>query len=152
MTLTDETSRDPMTPAARRSPRGDLHALVAAHVGGVGLAAAAEAAGMSKATAWRRLQTPEARDLIAEVTDRRRDALLGWADAVRGAADLALAAMVEVLESDPEPALVCRIAATLLPEVRATATLGDLAERLDRLEAALVEPDPRESLRKVVAL
>ena len=75
----------------------DVDALVVAYVSGIGLTAAAEAAGMSKQTAWRRLQTGEVRQLIADTKAAHRASVLDWADAVRSLADLVTDAVVTVL-------------------------------------------------------
>lgn len=130
---------------------GDVDALVVAYVSGIGLTAAAEAAGMSKQTAWRRLQTDEVRQLIADTKAAHRASVLDWALAVRSLADLVTDAVVTVLDCDPTPNTVCRLAATALPEVRHLAETVELGERLGALESQLGS-DGTDDLARVVAI
>ena len=123
---------------------GDLDALIAAHVAGAGLTAAARSAGMSRVTAWRRLGEPDVQALIADVRATRRAALLGWAAQVRSLGDLTLDALVALLDDpDLDPGHLLRLAALVLPEVRNLAHLIELDERIAALEAALT-PAPTE--------
>jgi hypothetical protein len=117
--------------------RGDTDALIAAHVAGVGMAEAARRAGISRATAWRRMQEPDVRERVAELRTARRDALMAHAMAVQTAADLVLDAVVAILDDDPEPTVVARLAALLVPEVRHLALGVELAERVTAIESAV---------------
>lgn len=94
---------------------------------------------MSKRTAWRRLQDPDVIELIGEVELERRASLLDWSRMVRSLADLVTDAVVHVLEDDPAPSTVARLASVVLPEVRHLAEPVDLATRLDALEAKLAD-------------
>ena len=109
--------------------------LVDAHVSGLGLTAAAEFAGMSRASAWRYLQRPEVQQQIAAARDERRASMVSYVATIRSLADLVLDAVVRILDDDPDPSMVIRIASIVLPEVRHL-SLFDLAERLERLESA----------------
>lgn len=130
---------------------GDVDALVVAYVSGIGLTAAAEAAGMSKQTAWRRLQTDEVRQLVADARAARRASLVEWATSIRSLADLVTDAVVAVLDSDPSPNTVCRLAALVLPEVRHLAETVELGERLEALEGQRAG-DHMDHLARVVAI
>ena len=132
---------------------GDVDALVVAHVSGVGLTAAAEASGMSKSSAWRRLQEPEVQQLVAEVKASRRASVIGWAQSVRSLADLVTEAVVGVLDDDPSHPTIVRLASVVLPEVRHLTESVELGARLDELEARLLDPDTdRDGLAAVVGL
>jgi len=107
---------------------------------------------MSKQTAWRRLQTDEVRQLIADARAARRASLVEWATSIRSLADLVTDAVVAVLDSDPSPNTVCRLAALVLPEVRHLAETVELGERLEALEAKLTGGDEGDGLAQVIAL
>jgi hypothetical protein len=121
-------------------------------VEGRGLTGAAEAAGISKQTAWRRLQTDEVRELVAEVEAERRTSLMSWARSIRSLGDLVTDAVVAVLDDSPTPNSVLRLAGVVLPEVRHLAETVELADRLEALEARLGAPDQSRSLGAVLAL
>lgn len=116
---------------------GDNDALLAALAGGAGITAAARAANMHRSTAWRRLRDPDMQQRLAEIRSERRVALLSWSLAVSAAADIVLDAAVELLDNDPDPATVVRLAGLLLPETRHLGLSVDLAERITMIEAAL---------------
>lgn len=98
--------------------KGNLYELVRAHVAGVGLTEAARRAGMSKSTAHARLQTAEARELIDELRDEMRARLRGWSGQVISTAERVLESVHALLDGDPDPALVVRLAGIVLPEAR----------------------------------
>lgn len=134
--------------------KGNLYELVKAHVSGVGLTEAARRAGISKSTAHARLQTVEAQALIAEMREEMREGLRGWAAQVRTTAEKVLDAVEEILDNDPDPALVVRLSAILLPEV--TRLLGaSTAVEPDRTQVEENAPpleSPKETLRKKLGL
>lgn len=104
--------------------KGNLYELVRAHVSGVGLTEAARRAGMSKSTAHARLQTAEAQALIAEVRDEMRSGLRGWSAQMRTTAEKVLDAVNALLDGEPDPALVVRLAGIVLPQVSGLLTLA----------------------------
>ena len=98
--------------------KGNLYELVKAHVEGVGLTEAARRAGMSKSTAHARLQTAEARELVEELRQEMRGRLLGWSGQVVATAERVLESVHALLDNDPDPAHVVRLAGIVFPEVR----------------------------------
>ena len=117
--------------------KGDTEVLLAAMASGSGVAAAARAAGMHRSTAYRRLRDPDIAERLAVVQSERRASLMAWSLAVSAAADLVLDATVDLLDDDPDPATVVRLAGLLLPEVRHLGIAVDLSERVALVEAAL---------------
>jgi hypothetical protein len=98
--------------------KGDLNRLVSAYVRGEGITAAAQAAGMSRSTAWNRIKSPEAQRMIQEVRAEMRAEFQDWPLRVRAVGDIVLDAIVEVLDREPEPVVVARLAGVILPELR----------------------------------
>lgn len=138
---------------ATRRPTGDVAALVRSYCEGRGLTAAAEAAGMSRATAWRTLQREDVAEMVAEVDRERRASVIEWARTIRGLADLISDEVVQLLDDDPTPATVCRLASVLIPEVRHLVETVDLVERLEQLEERMTGDDSAgRALARVVEL
>ena len=109
--------------------------LVQARVLGLGLNAAAEHAGMSRASAWRYLQRDDVQAQITEARAERRASMVAYVEQLRSLADLITDALVAILDDDPDHATVIRLASVILPEVRHL-SLVDLYERIERLEQA----------------
>lgn len=107
--------------------------LVQARVHGLGLNAAAEHSGMSRASAWRYLQRDEVQQQLAEARAERSSALVAYIEQIRSLADLVTDAMVAILDEEPDHSTIIRLASVVLPEVRHLSML-DLAERIERLE------------------
>ena len=121
---------------------GDLHALVLAYVKGEGIHAAAQAAGMSRSTAYIRLKSPEAQQMIRELRAEVRAGFEDWPLRVRAVGDMVLDSVVTVLDDDPDPAIVARLAGIILPELRYL-----LAEANQVPDPVLMSSDARETLR-----
>ena len=121
---------------------GDLHTLVLAYVRGEGIVAAARAAGMSRTTAWTRLKSPEAQQMIKELKDEMRAGFEDWPLRVRAVGDMVLDSIVTVLDGDPDPVIVTRLAGIILPELRYL-----LADTNQLTEVAPRSSDAKETLR-----
>jgi len=121
---------------------GDLHTLVLAYVRGEGIVAAARAAGMSRTTAWTRLKSPEAQQMIKELKDEMRAGFEDWPLRVRAVGDMVLDSVVAVLDGEPDPAVVARLAGIILPELRYL-----LSEASQRTDLAPTSSDAKETLR-----
>lgn len=109
--------------------------LVRAQVDGLGLAAAAEFAGMSRTSAWRYLKAPNVQQRLTEARAERRASLVAYGESIRSLADLVTDALVSILDDDPDHSTLVRLAAVVLPEVRHL-SMFDLADRIERLERA----------------
>lgn len=98
--------------------KGNLETLVSAYVRGEGITAAAQAAGMSRSTAWTRLKSPEAQQMIRELKAEMRAGFQDWPLRLRAVGDMVLDSIVDVLDGEPDPAVVARLAGIVLPELR----------------------------------
>jgi hypothetical protein len=110
--------------------------LIAALLGGLTIEKAAEAAGVSEATARRRLRDPE---FVRELNAARREAIAAVAARLAALAGKAVGTLDELMEEAPAPQRIAaaREALRHLAVLAEVADSGELSERIERLERRL---------------
>jgi hypothetical protein len=110
--------------------------LIAALLGGLTIEKAAEAAGVSEATARRRLRDPE---FVRELNAARREAIAAVAARLAALAGKAVGKLDELMEEAPAPQRIAaaREALRHLAVLAEVADSGELSERIERLERRL---------------
>jgi hypothetical protein len=112
-------------------------ALISALLSGSTIKAAAVTSGMSESTARRRLRDPQ---FVAELNTARREVVASVVARLAGLADLACAALHQLLdEASPAPQRLgaAREALRHLAVLSETAESADMSERLARVERRL---------------
>jgi hypothetical protein len=115
----------------KKAPR-KLDAFVAAMLAHRTVETAAEAVGISHATAYRWLQHP---DVIQRLAEARRDAMKAAMSRLQQAASEAVDCLCEVQREGESESARVSAARTILEQALRSVELRDVQERIDKLEA-----------------
>jgi hypothetical protein len=120
----------PADHGGKKAPR-KLDAFVAAMLAHPTVEAAAEAVGISHATAYRWLQHP---DVIQRLAEARRDAMKAAMSKLQQAASASVDCLCEIQRGGESESARVSAARTILEQALRAVELGDIEERIKRLE------------------